>query len=254
MEISSAKEFKSKVLNSETPVMVMFYADWCGYCERMKGDYSRAGSATKGMLKFAAVNSSATKDNQGLAATYKVQGFPMLKVFEKGKKSPVDFTGDRENWKQMKDFMMQKMKHKNVLKVSAAVKLKNELTGDQFFGHKKALKVLLISSKSEIPKLWMGIANEFTSKAAVGILAKRRSKAHGEFVEKMYGAPLADEDMPKIVAYFADGTKAVYPEEKTPFDEVKLWVTQQVETSREVVKDIKAGTKTNVWADLPPPS
>ena len=60
--------------------------------------------------------------------------------------------------------------------------------------------------------------------------------------------------MPKIVAYCADGTKEeVYPEEKTPYDEVKLWVTQQVETSREVVKEIKAGTKTNVWADLPPP-
>ena len=254
MEINSVKEFKAKVINSETPVMVMFYADWCGYCERMKGDYAKAASATKGMLKFAAVNQNASNDNQMLAASYQIRGFPMLMVFEKGKKNPTEYKGDRENWKALKEHMMRMMKHKNVLKVSAAVKLKNELSKDQFFGHKKALKVLLISSKSDIPKLWMGIANEFAAKAAVGILANRRSKQHKEFVEEMYGAPLADEDMPKIVAYFADGTKEVFPHEKTPYDEVKLWVTQQVETSREGVKEIKAGTKTNVWADLPSPS
>ncbi len=62
----------------------MFYAPWCGYCKRMKPDYSAAATALKNKAILAAVNCELS-DNNGLRKTYNVTGYPTLLFFKNGK-------------------------------------------------------------------------------------------------------------------------------------------------------------------------
>jgi len=80
------KNFKSDVLNSKTPVLVDFYADWCGPC-RMLGPVLEELSEDKdfnGKLKFAKLN---TEEHPELAEQFHVQGIPCLIFIQNGKEA-----------------------------------------------------------------------------------------------------------------------------------------------------------------------
>jgi thioredoxin len=74
--------FEADVLNSKEPVVVDFYADWCGPChmmapvvEQLAGEY--AGKVTVGKLDVDA--------SQEIAIRYGVMGIPTLGLFREGK-------------------------------------------------------------------------------------------------------------------------------------------------------------------------
>jgi len=74
--------FEADVLNSKDPVVVDFYADWCGPChmmapvvEQLAGEY--AGKVTVGKLDVDA--------SQEIAIRYGVMGIPTLGLFREGK-------------------------------------------------------------------------------------------------------------------------------------------------------------------------
>lgn len=83
------QNFKSEVIDSQKPVMVDFYADWCGPCrmltpsiESLAGEYSED-------LKIAKLNVDTAGE---LAAQFGVSGIPTVMMFKNG--SVVDhFTG-----------------------------------------------------------------------------------------------------------------------------------------------------------------
>jgi len=76
--------FKSDVLKSKTPILVDFYADWCGPC-KMLGPVLEDLSKDKdfdGKLKFAKLSTETYPD---LAQENEVQGIPCMIVFKNGK-------------------------------------------------------------------------------------------------------------------------------------------------------------------------
>lgn len=74
--------FEEEVIMSELPVVVDFYADWCGPCKGMEPAIEKLAEEYDGKIKFSKVN---VDFEQGLALTYGVQGIPNLTVFKDGK-------------------------------------------------------------------------------------------------------------------------------------------------------------------------
>ncbi len=73
--------FASEVLNSNKPVLLDFYADWCGPC-RMVGPIVSEIANERGDVKVGKIN---VDEQPELAAQFKVMSIPMLVVIKNGK-------------------------------------------------------------------------------------------------------------------------------------------------------------------------
>lgn len=78
----SSENFEKEVLNSEQPVWVDFYADWCGPCKMMAPIVEELANDLEGKAKVGKVN---VDDNQSLAIQYNVMSIPTIIVFKDGK-------------------------------------------------------------------------------------------------------------------------------------------------------------------------
>jgi thioredoxin 1 len=74
--------FAREVLQSSIPVMVNFWAPWCGYCQKAMPDVDEAVSRFAGQIKIVKVN---VDNNQTTAAQYGVRGIPDFVFFKRGK-------------------------------------------------------------------------------------------------------------------------------------------------------------------------
>lgn len=77
----SAQTFKSDVQQSTIPVLVDFYADWCGPCRMLAPTLDRLSTEFAGRVKIVKVN--VDKEPQ-LASQFQVESIPMLVVIAGG--------------------------------------------------------------------------------------------------------------------------------------------------------------------------
>lgn len=73
--------FEGEVLKSEIPVLVDFWAEWCGPCRLVAPIVEELAGEYAGKLKVAKVD---VDDNQNLAMRYQIMSIPTLGVFRKG--------------------------------------------------------------------------------------------------------------------------------------------------------------------------
>ena len=73
--------FEQEVLRSETPVLVDFWAEWCGPCHAVAPVLDRIVEEREGELKLVKVN---IDENQELAMRYGIQSIPNMILFEDG--------------------------------------------------------------------------------------------------------------------------------------------------------------------------
>jgi thioredoxin 1 len=73
-------DFEQVVLHSDAPVLVEFYAPWCGHCQQFAPILDDFARETPG-AKIVKVN---VDQNPGLSARYKIHSLPTLKVFKGG--------------------------------------------------------------------------------------------------------------------------------------------------------------------------
>ena len=77
----SKENFASEVLNSNKPVLLDFYADWCGPC-RMVGPIVSEIANERSDVKVGKIN---VDEQPELAAQFQVMSIPMLAVIKNGK-------------------------------------------------------------------------------------------------------------------------------------------------------------------------
>ena len=77
----SDAEFESQVLKSDTPVLVDFWAEWCGPCKMISPVLDELADAYDGKVKIAKVN---VDENRATAVKYHVRSIPMLLLFKDG--------------------------------------------------------------------------------------------------------------------------------------------------------------------------
>ena len=80
VEHTSKDAFDEQVLQSDQPVIVDFYADWCGPCKRLAPIFEELSSEVDG-VSFFKVD---VEEESELAAEYGVQSIPTLVLFKGG--------------------------------------------------------------------------------------------------------------------------------------------------------------------------
>ena len=73
--------FETEVLRSEVPVVVDFWAEWCGPCKQIGPYLEQISKEMNGRIKIAKVN---IDDNPNAPARYGIRGIPTLLLFKDG--------------------------------------------------------------------------------------------------------------------------------------------------------------------------
>ena len=81
----SESSFETEVLRSNLPVVVDFYAPWCGPCKMLAPVLEQLATEFQGRIKFAKAN---VDDTPELAAAHQITGVPTLALFRGGE--PID--------------------------------------------------------------------------------------------------------------------------------------------------------------------
>jgi protein disulfide-isomerase A6 len=122
----------SKHVTGKKAALVEFYAPWCGHCKQLTPIYEELALAFAGEKDVVIAKLDATEaDNEELATTYEIQGFPTIKFFPADSSEAEDYQGARD-LDSLIDFMnrktgTQRTKDGSLIHGTGTVKVLNEI-------------------------------------------------------------------------------------------------------------------------------
>ncbi|KAL0232515.1 hypothetical protein PCE1_002856 [Barthelona sp. PCE] len=193
--------FNSEVIRSELPVMVKFFAPWCGHCQRLEPVYEEVAKTIRqnvGGIMIAEVNCD---DEKQTCSEFGIQGFPTIKVFSgKGnQRRPTDYQGERSKTAMVR-FVIKYLKGKSNLLSSL----------EEVETISKKNSVVLFTKKSNVPPLFKGLSANLTEHLAFGHTASDEA------------AEAFNVKMPSIVV-FINGERYVYNGD-LKFGKIRNWL------------------------------
>jgi thioredoxin 1 len=102
MHVSDAS-FDKDVLKSSEPVLVDFFAEWCGPCKAMAPALDAVATEMKGKVKIAKID---VDQNPEITQKYHIQAMPTLMIFKDGKVA-AQRVGALTQKKQLQDWIAQ---------------------------------------------------------------------------------------------------------------------------------------------------
>jgi len=100
--------FQEEITNSQIPVIIDFWASWCGPCQMMGPVFEELSNDYEGKLKFAKIS---TEDDPELANQFQIQGIPCLVITKEGKEiDRITGFAQKEILKQKIDEIMKVLK------------------------------------------------------------------------------------------------------------------------------------------------
>jgi thioredoxin 2 len=82
VEMTSPAAFTALVSQSPLPIVIDFWAAWCGPCQMMAPEFAKAAAQAAGEAVFVKVN---TDEQQAIAAQFRIQGIPAFALMKHGK-------------------------------------------------------------------------------------------------------------------------------------------------------------------------
>ena len=77
------QNFKTDVLDSKQPVLVDFWAEWCGPCKAIAPSLEELSDKMANKLKIVKIN---VDENPSISQTYSIRSIPALMIFKDGEK------------------------------------------------------------------------------------------------------------------------------------------------------------------------
>ena len=81
VEVVNKDSFKEMVLDSTTPVLLDFYANWCGHCQKLLPLLDEVAVEMDGKLNVMKVN---VDENREFAQKFEIKGLPTMLLFKAG--------------------------------------------------------------------------------------------------------------------------------------------------------------------------
>jgi len=167
-----AKGFKDAMKENATS-LVAFVAPWCGHCQKMAPEYSKAALGLFPLVPLYAVDCDAAK-NKKLCADQGIKGFPTVKMFPRGKILPArEFEGPDRTASAFFYFAQRNIPHW-IKKIAQYEEIEPTLNAEKIV---KKPRALLMNKTNKMPLLWSVLDNKYHDTIAFFSHRDKRGKS-----------------------------------------------------------------------------